>query len=247
MVAATSTAGWASHRTAAALWRLDGFDPRQIEVLTPYARRRPRRDWVVHETRRLAGVDLHVVDGIPCTSLVRTVLDLPAVAHPFRAAQGLDHACRTRPGMLDAIVARFLELAGRGRPGTRLMRAMLAERLGVGRFTQSGFESRAVRLVRSIGLPEPVLQHRVDDGRGFVAFLYLAWPDIRWAIECDSLAHHSGKRAHEWDRRRRRTLKRLGWDVVEITYDDVTIRPAETGQDLVRLYTARRDAVRVLA
>ena len=40
-------------------------------------------------------------------------------------------------------------------------------------------------------------------------------------MECDSLKHHFGKAAHEWDRRRRRHLKRLGWEVTEWTYDEV--------------------------
>ena len=36
---------------------------------------------------------------------------------------------------------------------------MLDERAGRGRFTDSDFETRAVRLVRATGLPEPALQH----------------------------------------------------------------------------------------
>jgi hypothetical protein len=237
-VAATSTRGWASHRTAAALWGLDGFPPRGIEVVTPYARRRARQAWAVHESRRLAGVDLAIVDGVPCTSVARTVLDLPAVAHAHLVGQALDHACRRWPGMLECIVARFHELAGRGRRGTRLMRSMLDERLGQGRFTESGFEAITVRLVRAIGLPAPTLQHTVRDG-DFVARLDLAWPAIMWAVECDSLAFHSGKRAHEWDRLRRRRLKRLGWDLVEVTYDDVTARRLQTSEQLRSLYAAR--------
>jgi hypothetical protein len=35
-----------------------------------------------------------------------------------------------------------------------------------------------------------------------------------------------------WDRARRRYLKRLGWDTVEITYDDVTKRRRTTGREL---------------
>lgn len=196
----------------------------------------------MHETRRFGGVDIAEVEGIPCTSVARTVLDLPAVAHPFAVGQALDYACRTWPGMLDTIVARFLELAGRGRRGTRLMRAMLDERLGRGTFAQSGFETSALRLVRSIGLPEPMLQNHVRDGK-FSAYLDLAWPPIRWAVECDSLAWHSGKKSHEWDRFRRRKLKQLGWDLVEVTYDDVTKRRRQTGQQLRELYHARKIAV----
>lgn len=192
----------------------------------------------MHETRRFQGVDIAEVDGIPCTAVPRTVIDLAAVEHPFVVAQALDHACRKWPDMLQLATARFLELAGRGRKGTRLLRAMLDERLGRGTFTQSGFETMTLKLVREVGLPEPVPQFHVTDGR-FSAYLDLGWPAIKWAIECDSLAFHSGKRAHEWDRMRRRKLKQLGWDIVEVTYDDVTKRRARTGAQLRDLYRTR--------
>jgi hypothetical protein len=118
------------------------------------------------------------------------------------------------------------------------MRAMLEERLGRGRFTQSGFEALALRLVLAAGLPEPVLQHTVRD-RDFVCHLDLAWPAVLLGLECDSLAYHSGKRPHEWDRQRRRRLKLLGWDVIEVTYDDVTLRAASTARELRELYERR--------
>jgi hypothetical protein len=237
-IAVGSSAGWASHRTAGALWRLDGFPRRQVEVVVPYGLRRRRSGWVVHETRTMHAVDLDEVGGIRCTSIARTILDAIAVVHPFVVGLALDHACRRLPGMLDVVVQRHLELPRRGRRGSRIMSEMLDERLGRGRFVDSGFESKAVGVVRSIGLPEPVLQHTVRDGE-FVAHLDLAWPPIMWAVECDSLAHHSGKRAHEWDRQRRRRLKQLGWDVVEITYDDVTKRATKTAAELRALYDDR--------
>jgi hypothetical protein len=206
-------------------------------------RRRARAGWTAHESRTLRGVDFAEVDGIGCTALARTILDLPAVSHPYLVARALDHACRDHRGMIDAIVRRHLELPRRGRRGAALMTAMLDERLGTGRFAGSGFEQATVRLVRSVGVPEPVLQHAVRDG-DFVAYLDLAWPEIRWLVECDSLAHHSGKSAHEWDRARRRRLKRLGWDGAEVTYDDVTKRARATGRELRELYQARLAAVR---
>jgi hypothetical protein len=240
-VATGSGAGWASHRTAAALWGLDGFERRSVEVVTARGRRRKRRGWRVHESRTLRGVDLAAVDEIPVTSLVRTLLDLPAVAHPNLVAKALDHGCRTHPGLLDAVIGRHRELPLRGRRGAALMTAMLAERAGRS-FTDSDFESATRRLVRSVGLPEPVTQHEVRDGE-FVAYLDLAWPDIRWYVECDSLAHHFGKRSHEHDRGRRRRLKVLGWDSAEVTYDDVTRRARRTGAELRELYLARAATV----
>jgi very-short-patch-repair endonuclease len=237
-IAAISSGGWASHRTSAALWELNGADYRHVEVVTLHGRARERQQWTVHETRRLRGVDLQEVDGIPSTTVARTILDLPAVTHPFVVSKALDSACRRWPGMLETIRQRFLEIAGRGRKGTRLLRSMIEERMGRGRFTQSAFETLALRLVTSIGLPEPTLQHLVRDGT-FVAHLDLAWPSIKWAIECDSLAWHSGKGSHEWDRQRRRRLKQLGWDLVEVTYDDVTQRRLQTATQIRELHRLR--------
>ena len=79
-------------------------------------------------------------------------------------------------GTLEAVELRTRELARRGRRGIPTIRALLDERLGRGRYTDSGFETRAVRMVRAAGLPDPVLQHTVRDGE-FVAHLDLAWPD----------------------------------------------------------------------
>lgn len=237
-IATGSSAGWASHRTAAALDGLNGFRGRTIEVVTMRGRRRERSAWTVHESRTLRAADLGVIDGLPSTSTVRTVLDLPAVAPPFLVAKALDDACRRGPHVLAAVVRRHHELPRRGRRGAALMSALLGERLGEPVGTND-FETLAIRLVRSIGLPDPVPQFRVRDGDDFVAYLDLAWPDIRWWVECDGLGSHSGKAAHEWDRQRRRRLKRLGWDGVEITYDDVTRRPEACGRDLRDLYRAR--------
>lgn len=146
LVAARSSDAWASHTTAAALWELQGFRRGRVELLTLHGRRRSRAGWVTHETRHLRAVDLDEHGGVPCTSVARTVLDLPAVVQPYLVGRAMDDACRRWPGMLDQLVRRFLELPRRGRPGTRLLRAMLDERLGRGRFTQTDFETAALRL-----------------------------------------------------------------------------------------------------
>jgi len=238
-IATGSGAAWASHGTAAALAELNGFRGRSVEVITERGRRRKRTAWKVHESRTLRAADLSVAGGLPATSVVRTILDLAAVAPPFLVAKALDDACRRAPHMLSAVIRRHHELPRRGRRGAVLMSEMLSERVGepVG---DNDFETLAIRLVRSIGLPDPVPQFAVRDGDDFLAYLDLAWPDIRWWVECDGLDSHSGKAAHEWDRMRRRRLKRLGWDGIEITYDDVTQRPEACGGDLRDLYHDRR-------
>jgi hypothetical protein len=238
MIAAVSAQGWISHRSAAVLWQIGPPDHKRLEVLVPHGPRRVKRSWKVHSTRRLASVDEDVVDNIPCTAVPRTLIDLAAVAHPFVVNKALDDACRRWPEMLDLVTARFRELAGRGRRGTRLMRSMLEERLGTS-FTQTDFEEITRKLAVSVGLPPPTPQCLVRDDEGPM-YLDLGWPDIRWAVECDSLAWHSGKNAHEGDRARRRRLKALGWDLVEVTFDDVTKRATQTSDQLRTLYDLRK-------
>lgn len=239
MVATLVSGGWASHRTAASLHRLDGHPGRIVEVTVERWKRSSQRNgFAVHETKDLRGVDLTTVAGIPCTSLVRTLIDLPAVEHRFRAEQALDDACRRHPDVLAQVRRRFVEVARRGRNGTAAMRAMLAERPGGSLPPASVFEAKMLRLIAGTSLPRPVKQHPVRDV-GFVAYLDIAWPAIRFGVECDSLAYHSGKRAHEWDRERRRRLKLLGWDLVEYTYDDIVLRPDHVARELIGLYDNR--------
>lgn len=245
MAGALWSDGLVSHRSAAALRNWDGAR-RTLPVdalVQRWARRLgPVEHVKLHETRDLRGADFDRVNGVPCTSVARTLIDLCAVEHPAVAAMALDHACRTTPGTLEVVHRRYLELKKRGRRGIGLMGRLLDERLGAGQFSASGFETSTLRLLRDVGLPEPVKQFEVRDG-DFLAFIDLAWPEIRWGVECDSLAHHSGKRAHEWDRQRRRGLIKRGWSLAEVTYDDVTLRRAATGRELVELYHLRKQSV----
>jgi predicted transcriptional regulator of viral defense system len=221
MSACLSTDGVASHRTAAALRGLDTFAPGLVEVTTERWKRR-HRTFTVHEAKDLVGGDFDVVDGIPCTSLVRTLLDLPQVVGLAQGGAALDHARRRQSDILVPVKHRFVEVARRGRPGTRKMRLLLNERLAEKLAPDSRFERKALLLVRNGGLPEPELQYEVRFDDGSRAFLDLAWPAHRIGVECDSLAYHFGERAFQRDRARRRKLQLAGWDVFEFTYDEVT-------------------------
>jgi hypothetical protein len=212
----------ASHRAAARLRHLDGFERAPVEILVERGakRRRQPRSAVLHETLDLKAPDIDEVDGIACTSLVRTLVDLPAVAHEFKAGVALDQAIRSDPSLLLRVGERHREVARKGRNGTVALRALLAER-GVGELVDSGFERKALRLIDQGGLPKPVTQHHVVDG-DFECWLDIAWPAHLVAMECDSLRYHMGERAFRWERRRRRALIALGWTVLEFTYREVT-------------------------
>jgi len=126
--------------------------------------------------------------------------------------------------MLMAARQRFIEVARRGRNGTQKGRAMLNERLADPIMEDSRFEKKALHVIRSAGLPEPLKQFEVPlDDRS--AFIDLAWPEFMVGLECDSLAYHFGRKKFQSDRTRRRQLTARGWQIYEYTYDDVTLRP----------------------
>ncbi|HEV3225704.1 MAG TPA: hypothetical protein VGZ52_02680 [Acidimicrobiales bacterium] len=205
------TGGWVSHRTSGALRELDGQRGAVLEIVVDRWRRSSRHDgYLVHETKDLRPSDLDEVRGIPCTSLVRTLIDLPAVEHRFRVEQAVDHACRLDAHILGLVRARFVQVARRGRNGTRIMREILNERTGAYIPPGSSFESEALRWIDRYGIERSEKQVKVVDG-DFTAYVALAWPRIRFGMECESLAHHFGKAALKKDRKRRHRPKALGW------------------------------------
>ena len=79
-----------SHTTAGALWDLT-VPEKAIEVSTRRALHR-RRGIVVHRTRALARADRAIVDGVPVTSLHRTLVDLAEVLPEGRLAKAVHEA-----------------------------------------------------------------------------------------------------------------------------------------------------------
>ncbi len=70
----------ASHKTSAYLWEMSSIEPRRGEIVTRRHQRIARQHPQVHESVDLESRDIMVVDGIPTTTPVRTIVDLGASA-----------------------------------------------------------------------------------------------------------------------------------------------------------------------
>jgi hypothetical protein len=236
LAAVLDSNGVASHRAAAAVWDLEAFRHiRKPEVVSERWRRRRAHLGlgVVHETKDLRAIDTTVVDGIPVTTVVRTLIDLGAVASRQRVGQALDDACRRKLVTIDEVRARFVELARRGRNGIGTMRRLLAERPGGEIPPDSYLERLVIKALADHGVPTPVRQHRVAT-REFVAYLDLAWPEHRLALECDSTAFHMSMEQFHRDRERQNRLVLLGWTVLRYTYRDASEQPAWLAGQVLR-------------
>lgn len=121
----------ASHRSAAALWGLRGFERTHLEISVPRTRNpRSRGELIVHRSGDLALVMPSVVlEGIPVTPVGRTLLDLCAVVGRATAQRAMDDA--QRRGLIDwhGLLETAKTHARRGRNGMRLFHALLRDRI----------------------------------------------------------------------------------------------------------------------
>lgn len=208
-----------SHRSAAALWGLDGCQPDFVEITTP---RRLRSDEVLVHQSQLNDRDSTLIGSIPTTDVCRTLIDLGAVTAPEVVESALDDALRRGLTSLRRLRWRLEQLGGRGRRGVAVLRTLLDERDPKAAPAESVLEARLIRLLRRARLPEPAKQHEVRERGRLLARVDLAYPDVRLAIEADGYRFHSGRVAWQRDLERRNALTSRGWRVIHVTWNDVT-------------------------
>ncbi|MDQ4071054.1 MAG: DUF559 domain-containing protein [Actinomycetota bacterium] len=243
LIALTFAAGpvaAASHRSAAALIGIPGFERRGVaEVTTPRPRRHRHSAAVVHRWRPFPEHHLTVIDGIVTTRVGRTLVDLAGVLHPGRTARAVDNCLAAGLVTFGALQGAFFDLASRGRKGVGVMRALLVERGPLYVAPASELEARFLELVHAAGLPEPVRQLDVGDDRRWIGRVDFAYPHLGVLIELDGERHHSALLDREADARRDAALLSAGWKTVErYGWDDIVRRPDAVGARVRTLITA---------
>jgi Protein of unknown function (DUF559) len=228
-----------SHRSAAALrdlLRVSGA----IHVTIPRRSALKHPGIHVHRSTCLTPIDQTEVDGIPCTSVPWTLLDV-AATEPRHL---LERACNQAEiqGILDyGAIDELLERRA-GQPGVRRLRAVLQSgHVGEG-IPKTVMERRFLSLCRRFGLPRPAVnQPMAVPGEQWECDF--VWHRERVVVEVDGWKTHQTKRAFQEDRRRDQLLRLEGWQVVRFTWDDVTERPEHVAK-VVRamLATAARAA-----
>jgi len=221
-----ATEGSASHRTAAMLLGLGLWPGHIVEVTTDPDRNYRNPDVFVHRSVDDPAKEGRTVEGIPITSVRRTLLDLGAVVPQDRLEKCVERALfrgLTTPGALWV----FIDQVGRqGRRGVQPLRAVLELR-GRVPATESDLETEMVQLLRRAGLPEPTRQHEVVvASRRFR--LDLAYLALKIAIELDGDEPHFGARKTDADDTRDGLLQLGGWMTQHFTKRQFRNEPHET-------------------
>lgn len=213
-----------SHRAAAELWSLRGVSAQVPEISVIHER--PRLPSChVHRMQRLIPPDVVVRDdGLPITSVARTILDLGAVVHPNQVGRAAVDALHRRLVSWQQLAEVLVREGGRGRAGTAPLRRFMArEDPGVAAL-ESELEVRFWELVRAYGLRVPDRQFVVRGG-GRTFRIDFAYPDVLLAMEVDGVAWHGTAADRRRDRERDRALEALGWTVLRFKWEDVVRRP----------------------
>jgi very-short-patch-repair endonuclease len=197
-----------SHGSAAWLWGLYRYPPNRIDVTAP-TRRHSKRTIAVHYAR-LTRADIAEHEGIPVTSVARTLLDQAAAVSDERLGRLLERAEELELFDLGA-VDELLGRAGR-HPGIRRLKRGLAIYRDNAAFVRSRTEKRFLDLVEKAGLPRPATNVYVS---GFELDAY--WDRERFAVEIDAFETHGTRGAFERDRIREDDLQLLGIEMIRVT------------------------------
>jgi very-short-patch-repair endonuclease len=202
-----------SHRSAAQLWGLLPESTIAPEVTRP-GYFRPRSEINAHHSPLLPD-ELTRLDGIPITSLSRTLFDLASVGSRRQVEKAFNEA-EVR-GLTDKLsVADLLERYP-GRSGSVVLRAILAEEEQARGVTREELEERFTALLARTDLPRPRRNAPIAVGGRFFEVDCL-WAEQRLMVELDGRAAHGTDRAFERDREKDRLLLVDGWRVVRITW-----------------------------
>jgi very-short-patch-repair endonuclease len=217
-----------SHWSAAALWLIRPNSRSIIDLTTPHK----SRSWkgIRRHHKPLPADEVTVEEGIPVTTVPRTIFDL-AATEPADTIQNLLRESEYRQ-LSDRLSLPDLVERYPGRRGVRKVRLAL-ERLKEepeGR-KRSPLEERFAPFLRWHHLPLP----RFNDWIFLRDKRYQAdchWPEQRQIVELDGWDGHSTRTAFREDRARDRRLHAAGYSVTHLTWNQLDDEPEAIAADL---------------
>lgn len=231
-----------SHRAAGAAHGLRAWSGRPAITVPRW--RRSSAAVEIHSSS-LPADEVTRLDGIPITTVPRTLLDLATVLDPLALERAVNEAERRELGGPLSLPALIERHAGE-RGVAALRRALAAPSFGHG-ITDRQLEERFASFVAERGLPAPELNAWIVIGTDRYRVDCL-WRSQRLVVELQSHAFHSTPRAMSRDAERSRRLLLAGWRVIYVTWAQLHRRAAANAlaADLKKAPLPLRDVVRPL-
>lgn len=231
VVLAAGNHGVASHRSAARLHELDGFDsPRNAAIEVSVSRSfrlDPTVVAVTHHVRPLDPCDVTSIKGIRCTTLDRSLCDLGSVVGDPKQVRRALTSARRRGIDLARVRASAARLHRPHQSGTGMLLRLLDSVPWEGTLPATWFEELVGLCVDDPSLPGVVPQYEIRDGVGrIVARTDLGMPSIRLGLEAHSRRFHFGPDAEALDEDRDIAAASCGWELLYLGWY-ATKRPSD--------------------
>jgi very-short-patch-repair endonuclease len=197
-----------SHLSAAHLHGLVDHSPSPAHVTTPRTRK-DVRGVATHRTRCLHDNEVTRKNGIPVTSVQRTLTDLADMA-PARVMRRALHQAEVLYGVTPSPI--------NGRRGTRRLREEPDR-------SRSELERAFARVMEQAGIERPAQNARV-----YGMEVDFVWAGRRLIVELDGWRYHRSRQAFERDRERDQALTGAGWRVLRFTHRQVTAHPGHVAR-----------------
>ncbi|MGH8993045.1 MAG: type IV toxin-antitoxin system AbiEi family antitoxin domain-containing protein [Acidimicrobiia bacterium] len=221
MAACLAVDGYASHRCAAAVYGLRGFEPELVEITVTSHRRQQLDGVVVHRDDQLDRRDVTTRWHLPITTPARTLLDITR-EHPRLAERAVNDALYRRLVRPEALRSTMSRAGSRSRPAVTGLSRILDQLAAP---TESVLEDDFLALIRRSGMPEPDRQWPIAGGAFRLDF---AWPDAMVAYETNGRRHHLSPDDRRRDRAKRQAAEAEGWLWNDAWWEDVHEWGADT-------------------
>jgi hypothetical protein len=213
-----------SHRSAAMWWGFQRTARRDVDVTVPGRSKRGQDGIDLHLVRGLDLRDVTEYEGVPITTIPRTLLDLAELLPKQRLKRAIEELDRQRE--FDGAAVQELLQRSPGRRGLKPLRSLLAE-FDWDPLTRSELEALFFDFCVERGLPIPAMNASI---LGYTVDAH--WPGTNLIVEIDSRAFHLNPKAFEEDRERDANLMLAGYRVLRITYRQLMREPDELARKI---------------
>lgn len=217
-----------SHRSAAALWGIRAGGGAGIHTTAPSKSR--SQGSIQRHFSLLPEDEVTEHEGIPVTSVPRTIFDLAATepAHVVEATLRQSEYLRLH----DRLSLPHLHERYPGRAGSKTIRECLARRRETTGHSRSWLEEVFLPFLDRHRLPRPQQLNAWIEvgGRRFEVDCF--WPDAKAIVELDGFAAHGTRIAFREDRARDRRLRVGGYGVIRIAPEQLEDEPEAIAADL---------------
>lgn len=228
-----------SHESAGRLQGFSQLPAGRVVVSVPHRRRHAPAGVRWRRVDDLGPGDVSSIDGLPVTSLARTVVDLAATTGLARLRLVAEQAV-IEGGATTADLGAVLDrVRRRGKPGVARMASVLDD-LGPGQdLPRSELERLADRVTELAGLPVPSHEHPLPNEKGRTGFVDRCWEEAMWILEADGRRWHSRRQQMLADADRTLESQALGYETTRLLWEHAQSDPSGTATLLRSIYSQR--------